>query len=564
MSSELSSKAMQQLLDPLRGDISRRAGRFRFLSALDKLSTLQPDPSVQPLMAECAADKGVGGSIVKRVVRMLQTLVEREAGRGACTLFKEKSVKGLLVFSLGRMTVDPKIRSQILKDNPQVLKLAYSLFEGRSDSSSVAPSDSQLESKKASKSKATPSSEDKGSPLTETSQAATVHTTLSEEQSESETHEVYEWMSVLNLMINWTADAPVCQQLHKMGAIPRLVALHNRAMAENVPPNTPPARLRPFARAKISFSVYPMAVLANMTQPLNASDKICNALTECGALEAAGRALRESVIDELLVQCAKLLAQVGSRLNKDGVAVWAPRVMRAVGEFAWVLALFTHPNEAITTQAKALLCVYPIGLEASQGGGSVSPSLLTAQQQQIFQTRMEGLQAALRARIQAQMKNMPLHQLRIPSASIVPSEPAQSSPTELSTAALIERQLAKTNRLAATSMTSSSPLSAGSSSATSPSAAPFSASLSTTAASTSAVAGISADSQPAFTSLSSASAPASGLSDLPRMCASSGCGKVETVAREFRICGRCKSVCYCGPDCQKRHWKEHKLVCSQV
>ncbi len=29
-----------------------------------------------------------------------------------------------------------------------------------------------------------------------------------------------------------------------------------------------------------------------------------------------------------------------------------------------------------------------------------------------------------------------------------------------------------------------------------------------------------------------------------------------------RFCGRCKEVAYCGPDCQRAHWRgEHKLVC---
>ena len=32
----------------------------------------------------------------------------------------------------------------------------------------------------------------------------------------------------------------------------------------------------------------------------------------------------------------------------------------------------------------------------------------------------------------------------------------------------------------------------------------------------------------------------------------------------LRICGRCKSICYCSPSCQKFHWKIHKKKCVVI
>ena len=42
------------------------------------------------------------------------------------------------------------------------------------------------------------------------------------------------------------------------------------------------------------------------------------------------------------------------------------------------------------------------------------------------------------------------------------------------------------------------------------------------------------------------------------------CGAQEPFPHKFRRCGRCKSVRYCGEACQRRAWKEHKLVCGKV
>jgi hypothetical protein len=43
-----------------------------------------------------------------------------------------------------------------------------------------------------------------------------------------------------------------------------------------------------------------------------------------------------------------------------------------------------------------------------------------------------------------------------------------------------------------------------------------------------------------------------------RMYTCAACGD----ACSFNKCGRCKSVHYCNADCQRSHWKVHKLVCK--
>jgi hypothetical protein len=32
---------------------------------------------------------------------------------------------------------------------------------------------------------------------------------------------------------------------------------------------------------------------------------------------------------------------------------------------------------------------------------------------------------------------------------------------------------------------------------------------------------------------------------------------------DFKKCGNCKAVCYCGPECQKKDWKRHKVECEE-
>jgi len=43
------------------------------------------------------------------------------------------------------------------------------------------------------------------------------------------------------------------------------------------------------------------------------------------------------------------------------------------------------------------------------------------------------------------------------------------------------------------------------------------------------------------------------------------CSYCHNPAKEgesLKLCSRCKKVQYCGQDCQKNHWKEHKLECN--
>ncbi len=58
-----------------------------------------------------------------------------------------------------------------------------------------------------------------------------------------------------------------------------------------------------------------------------------------------------------------------------------------------------------------------------------------------------------------------------------------------------------------------------------------------------------------FASLISAAAPL-------RSCFLPTCNKRESKAGEWKRCGRCKTVCYCSPQCQTAHWPSHKPDCT--
>jgi hypothetical protein len=43
-----------------------------------------------------------------------------------------------------------------------------------------------------------------------------------------------------------------------------------------------------------------------------------------------------------------------------------------------------------------------------------------------------------------------------------------------------------------------------------------------------------------------------------------GCGVAETKEKKHSQCSRCKQTRYCSKECQKSHWKEHKLECNML
>ncbi|OBZ76530.1 hypothetical protein A0H81_03534 [Grifola frondosa] len=55
-----------------------------------------------------------------------------------------------------------------------------------------------------------------------------------------------------------------------------------------------------------------------------------------------------------------------------------------------------------------------------------------------------------------------------------------------------------------------------------------------------------------------ADSDAEAKSSVLRTCSRADCGKLEDKVAEFKRCGGCKEVVYCGPECQKQDWKEHK------
>jgi len=42
------------------------------------------------------------------------------------------------------------------------------------------------------------------------------------------------------------------------------------------------------------------------------------------------------------------------------------------------------------------------------------------------------------------------------------------------------------------------------------------------------------------------------------------CVKVEDDTTKYKACGNCRSVYYCGRDCQAKHWPIHKKYCSKL
>ena len=45
---------------------------------------------------------------------------------------------------------------------------------------------------------------------------------------------------------------------------------------------------------------------------------------------------------------------------------------------------------------------------------------------------------------------------------------------------------------------------------------------------------------------------------------SSYCQVCEANDVPLKICGRCLTIRYCGYDHQRKHWPEHKLICSEL
>jgi hypothetical protein len=47
-----------------------------------------------------------------------------------------------------------------------------------------------------------------------------------------------------------------------------------------------------------------------------------------------------------------------------------------------------------------------------------------------------------------------------------------------------------------------------------------------------------------------------------RVCALGSCSAREVHASQFKLCGACKTVCYCSKEHQAAHWRQHKAACK--
>ncbi|KAF6749845.1 hypothetical protein DFP72DRAFT_911887 [Ephemerocybe angulata] len=49
----------------------------------------------------------------------------------------------------------------------------------------------------------------------------------------------------------------------------------------------------------------------------------------------------------------------------------------------------------------------------------------------------------------------------------------------------------------------------------------------------------------------------------PQTCSHPECSKQEGGEVQLKKCSACKLVSYCGTQCQRGHWKEHKSACKE-
>ncbi|KIM73777.1 hypothetical protein PILCRDRAFT_720708 [Piloderma croceum F 1598] len=44
------------------------------------------------------------------------------------------------------------------------------------------------------------------------------------------------------------------------------------------------------------------------------------------------------------------------------------------------------------------------------------------------------------------------------------------------------------------------------------------------------------------------------------ICHYPGCVTAPSIDQKFMVCSACKTVAYCGVECQRGHWKAHKKI----
>jgi hypothetical protein len=69
---------------------------------------------------------------------------------------------------------------------------------------------------------------------------------------------------------------------------------------------------------------------------------------------------------------------------------------------------------------------------------------------------------------------------------------------------------------------------------------------------------VSARTNARVAAVASAAVTAKGL----HVCALDSCDARELHASHFKLCGACKTACYCSREHQAAHWRQHKAACK--
>jgi hypothetical protein len=50
----------------------------------------------------------------------------------------------------------------------------------------------------------------------------------------------------------------------------------------------------------------------------------------------------------------------------------------------------------------------------------------------------------------------------------------------------------------------------------------------------------------------------------PRCCSRCGASRAQAGVPRFKVCAGCNTARYCGSECQRAHWLQHRALCQQM